>query len=207
MNTSIFIELGNGDKFVFDIGEGSVANYIAAGLALNELRTPVRLRRRPARHSPIAVGDVRRFVHERLPSARMIDATHADVPFTVLLGIATGEPREGAAAAADASSPFVNWVHRIEGPLDVDALLAAIADLPRSVYRIKGFVRSSRDAERRWVLQAVGCRGTAHAEHAEHAWGDRDPVTELVVIADRASVDRADICARLDGCLATTPAG
>lgn len=37
MNTSIFVELGNGDSFVFDIGEGSVANYIAAGLALNQL--------------------------------------------------------------------------------------------------------------------------------------------------------------------------
>lgn len=37
MNTSIFIELGNGENFVFDIGEGSVANYIAAGVALNQL--------------------------------------------------------------------------------------------------------------------------------------------------------------------------
>ncbi len=38
MNTSIFVELGNGDKFVFDIGEGSVANYVAARVALNELK-------------------------------------------------------------------------------------------------------------------------------------------------------------------------
>jgi len=37
MNTSIFIELGSGDNFVFDLGEGSVANYISAGLALNQL--------------------------------------------------------------------------------------------------------------------------------------------------------------------------
>jgi hypothetical protein len=37
MNTSIFIELGNGDNFMFDLGVGSVANYIAAGLALNQL--------------------------------------------------------------------------------------------------------------------------------------------------------------------------
>ncbi len=37
MNTSIFVELGNGDKFVFDIGEGSIANYVAARVALNEL--------------------------------------------------------------------------------------------------------------------------------------------------------------------------
>ena len=35
MNTSIFVELGNGDSFIFDIGEGSVANYAAAGVPLN----------------------------------------------------------------------------------------------------------------------------------------------------------------------------
>ena len=27
MNTSIYVELGNGDSFVFDMGEGAVANY------------------------------------------------------------------------------------------------------------------------------------------------------------------------------------
>ena len=35
MNTSVFVELGNGESFIFDIGEGSVANYIAAGIPLN----------------------------------------------------------------------------------------------------------------------------------------------------------------------------
>ncbi|MCL7976966.1 MAG: MBL fold metallo-hydrolase [marine benthic group bacterium] len=38
MNTSILVELGNGDKFIFDIGEGSPANYIASGFALNQLK-------------------------------------------------------------------------------------------------------------------------------------------------------------------------
>lgn len=37
MNTSIFVELGNGDKFVFDMGEGAVSNYVAARVALNEI--------------------------------------------------------------------------------------------------------------------------------------------------------------------------
>jgi len=37
MNTSIFVQLGNGDNFVFDIGEGSIANYVAGGFALNQL--------------------------------------------------------------------------------------------------------------------------------------------------------------------------
>lgn len=38
MNTSIYVELGNGDNFIFDLGEGSVANYVAARVALNEMK-------------------------------------------------------------------------------------------------------------------------------------------------------------------------
>ncbi len=37
MNTSILVQLGNGDNFIFDLGEGAIANYLAGGLALNEL--------------------------------------------------------------------------------------------------------------------------------------------------------------------------
>jgi ribonuclease Z len=37
MNTSIFVQLGNGDNFIFDLGEGAIANYLAGGFALNEL--------------------------------------------------------------------------------------------------------------------------------------------------------------------------
>ena len=37
MNTSVFVQLGNGDNFIFDIGEGAIANYVAGGFALNEL--------------------------------------------------------------------------------------------------------------------------------------------------------------------------
>lgn len=37
MNTAILVELGNGDIFMFDIGEGSPANIIASGYALNQI--------------------------------------------------------------------------------------------------------------------------------------------------------------------------
>ena len=38
MNTSIYVMLGNGDSFAFDVGEGSPANYVASGIALNEIK-------------------------------------------------------------------------------------------------------------------------------------------------------------------------
>jgi ribonuclease BN (tRNA processing enzyme) len=37
MNTLIFVELGKGESFIFDIGEGSISRYIACRLAVNEL--------------------------------------------------------------------------------------------------------------------------------------------------------------------------
>lgn len=37
MGTSVYVELGNGGKFIFDMGPGSIANYLASGVPLNQL--------------------------------------------------------------------------------------------------------------------------------------------------------------------------
>ena len=37
MGTSVYVELGNGDDFIFDMGPGSIANYLAAGIPLNQI--------------------------------------------------------------------------------------------------------------------------------------------------------------------------
>lgn len=37
MGTSIFVELGNGKSFIFDFGPGSIANYMASGVPLNQI--------------------------------------------------------------------------------------------------------------------------------------------------------------------------
>jgi hypothetical protein len=35
MGTSVYVELGNGKSFIFDMGPGSIANYLAAGVPFN----------------------------------------------------------------------------------------------------------------------------------------------------------------------------
>ena len=35
MGTSVYVELGNGKSFIFDMGPGAIANYLAAGISLN----------------------------------------------------------------------------------------------------------------------------------------------------------------------------
>jgi ribonuclease Z len=37
MGTSVYIELGNGKNFIFDMGPGSIANYLASGVPFNQI--------------------------------------------------------------------------------------------------------------------------------------------------------------------------
>ena len=153
------------------------------------------------------VDAVRTFVHDRLPTVRIIETSHAQVPFHVLLGIGTTET----AAIADhgtggdhrhGSGAFQHWTYTRDGAVDIDALLASIRLLPRSVYRIKGFVHSAHDPDHRYLLQVVGQRGEAHRFDE---WADRPRSTELVIIADRSDLDRTAIDGQFDACLIDQP--
>jgi G3E family GTPase len=153
------------------------------------------------------VDAVRTFVHDRLPAVRIIETSRAQVPFHVLLGIAPA----GTAAAAGrgtggghyhGAAAFEHWTYTRDGAVDVDALLASIRLLPRSVYRIKGFVHSARDPAHRYLLQAVGQRGEAHRFDE---WAGRPRSTELVIIAGRSGLDRTAIDRQLDACLTGQP--
>jgi G3E family GTPase len=149
------------------------------------------------------IDAVRTFVHDRLPAVRIIETSHAQVPFHLLLGTGSTET----AATADHGThgghrhgpgAFERWTYTRDGALDVDALLASIRLLPRSVYRIKGFVHSAHDPGHRYLLQAVGQRGEAHRFDG---WADRSPSTQLVIIADRSGAGRTAIDEQFDACL------
>jgi G3E family GTPase len=150
------------------------------------------------------VDAVRTFVHDRLPTVRIIETSHAQVPFNVLLGIgpaetaATGGHGTGDGGHRHGSGAFQHWTYTRDGAVDIDALLASIRLLPRSVYRIKGFVHNAHDPGHRYLLQAVGQRGEAHRFDE---WADRPPSTELVIIADRSGLDRTAIDGQFDACL------
>ena len=153
------------------------------------------------------VDAVRDFVHDRLPAVRIIETSHAQVPFHVLLG--TGPAGTAPAAGpgtgdgrGHGSGVFEHWTYTRDGAVDADALLASIRLLPRSVYRIKGFVHSARDPDHRYLLQAVGQRGEIHRFDQ---WAGRARSTELVIIAGRSGLDRTAINGQLDACLTGQP--
>jgi len=152
------------------------------------------------------IDAVRTFVHDRLPTVRIIETSHAQVPFHVLLGTGPAETETAGHGTHDdhrhGSGAFEHWTYTHDGAVDIDSLLASIRLLPRSVYRIKGFVHSAHDPDHRYLLQAVGQRGEAH-RFGE--WADRPRSTELVIIAGRSGADRTAIDGQLDTCLIDQP--
>jgi G3E family GTPase len=144
------------------------------------------------------VDAVRTFVHDRLPAVRIIETSHAQVPFHVLLGIGPAGDRGTHGDHRHGSGAFEHWTYTRDSAVDIDALLAAIRFLPRSVYRIKGFVHTARDPGHRYLLQAVGQRGEAHRFDE---WAGRPRSTELVIIAGRSGLDRTAIDGQFDTCL------
>jgi G3E family GTPase len=148
------------------------------------------------------VDAVRDFVHDRLPAVRIIETSHAQVPFHVLLGIGPAADRGTRGGHRHGSGAFQHWTYTRDSAVDIDALLASIRFLPRSVYRIKGFVHTARDPGHRYLLQAVGQRGDAHRFDE---WAGRARSTELVIIAARSGLDRTAINGQLDACLTDQP--
>jgi len=143
------------------------------------------------------VDEVRGFVAERLDGVRMIETVRAEVPLSVLLGARqAGEVRGEEHADHEHGHGFVSWVYRRERPFIEPALAGCIADLPGSVYRVKGFVHTSEHPHHRMLVQAVGMRSDI-ALFDE--WGPDGPASSLVVIAGRG-VDRAAVDAALDAC-------
>ena len=147
------------------------------------------------------VDEVREFVVSRLPSVRIIETVRAAVPYEVLIGSGSFDPDgpplvDGHDHHHDLD--FVSWVYRRDGAFDSAALESAITRLPRSVYRIKGFLHGVDQPDHRMLLQAVGMRGEVSAFDE---WGDAPRTSALVIIADSQRVDRSEVEALLDTCL------
>jgi G3E family GTPase len=147
------------------------------------------------------------------PRARRIEATEADVPPQLVLGLAGADApvqslaRSGPGlfagdaagrriaarrSAAPAGERFETLAFALPGPVDARALAAALADPVLGVVRAKGIVTGADDAH--LTLHAVGPRWRVDPAPAAASGEGR-----LTVIGLRGQVDRAAVAAVVDG--------
>ena len=131
------------------------------------------------------------------PALSVVEAIDADVPLEILLDVDRFRAEAALSGApADADPPFATFHFQSDKPLSLDALRNLLRTLPAEVYRVKGFVLSEEEPDRRTVLQAVGRRARFSVDGD---WGDRPARTDLVAIGD-PRLDMDVLSRRLDDC-------
>jgi G3E family GTPase len=123
------------------------------------------------------------------PRARVLEATHAEVPLEVVLGVAGARAAdEPGAGPADDAAQFSTWAWTAHEALSYDRVRRALSQLPTSVFRAKGFLHLREASEERVVVHVVGRRVDMRPPGA---WNGTTPRTELVFIGLGADLDDA----------------
>lgn len=130
-------------------------------------------------------------------AARLAEAVRADVPLALVLGLG-GSSAPGASHrhGDDHTASFTTWTWTASEPLAYDAVRAALASLPTSVFRAKGFLHLTEVPEQRVVAHVVGRRVDIRPLEP---WNGAEPRTELVFVGLEPGVDLARVEALLAG--------
>lgn len=159
---------------------------------------------------------VRDWVRSIIPSARILETTHGQVPLELLLGVGGYDPERVARKPLevhaheagehhhdhehpDHSLVFDTWSWTTDQPVLLKSLKKATETLPSSIFRAKGFIYSVDQPERKGILHVVGRR--VSLEFGE-SWGDQLARTQIVVIGAHGGVDVTALQARFEATLA-----
>lgn len=111
--------------------------------------------------TPAHLDVIRDWIGLHIERIRILEATRGDAPLDLLLGVGRFEKAQipdGDPVQRNASEIFDRWSLRTDKPFSREDLERMVRrELPASVYRCKGIVRTT-DSEHRSVLQVVGRR-------------------------------------------------
>lgn len=140
---------------------------------------------------------------------QILPTSHSQVPLEILLGIngkfATKTLNaDGLTLATQAlnkhkeSIEFETWTFESSKPLRINALQLLLKHIPKTVYRIKGFVNAIEKPQKRILLQMVGRRATLVITGN---WGKEIKQTRLVFIAEKETINFKAIEGALNECI------
>ena len=168
------------------------------------------------------------LIGRTVPEARILEATHGQVPLELVLGVGTYAPERLHGRAerdvhvhgvdeehdhdeaenhhhehTDHTLVFSTWSWTTDKPLSLKALRGMFEELPHTVYRAKGVIQLHDMPDNRMILQMVGKRASLTLADE---WGDELPRTQIVMIASHGGLDGEALRTQLEACIvADTP--
>ena len=157
------------------------------------------------------LADMRRWIREIAPNARiietrfgvvppeiMLDAGRLALPLPAVAPVHVHAPGEAEHAHEAHTRLFSTWHWTSSEALSMRALRRAVERLPSHIYRAKGIVYLEDLPEERGILQVVGRRASLGFGEP---WGSSTPGSQIVVIGSQA-LDPAALQAHFDAALA-----
>ena len=165
------------------------------------------------------IARIRAWLDEHFHRYRLVEATRGEVPLEILLSAGRFDAaqletpthdHDGHACPEghcpddyhDHTDSFSTWSYQTDEPLSLETLRELARKLPASIYRCKGVINSSEEPHRRTVLQVVGKRVDLTLENE---LGDRKPLSRIVAIGARDTLDADVLRKTFEKCLVISP--
>jgi G3E family GTPase len=140
------------------------------------------------------------------PRSRAIETTYANVPFELIFGVGCYDPLRHLGCDKNCDHDhnsyhhshdrmFETWSWTHAKALDTKRFQQFVKDLPKSVYRAKGFVHLADTPDQRAVLHVVGTRQELNMEPSPVG---TEPGTQLVFIGEKGRFNAAEIQQQLE---------
>jgi G3E family GTPase len=143
---------------------------------------------------------VHQWLEVNYPNKKVVQAVNGHVPAEIILGIETSQnsgleqPEK-----TDHKHDFASVSFTIEQTLDQEKLKAFIAQLPKSMLRVKGVINAIDTPDNKIVYQQVGQRGSFSISEA---WGQEARHSSLVFIGPKGSLNKEQLEEQLLNCIA-----
>lgn len=172
---------------------------------------------------PGVLENVRAWIHEVAPKARVFETAYANIPLELALGVGgydiaanpghlskevhvhevgqhSAHSEEGGAGGhshPNHSLVYHTWTYGADQPCYLKSLRKRLETLPSSVFRVKGFVYLADQPANKVLVQVVGRRVQISMDEP---WNGQTPQTRLVMIAGSGGLDADWLQKELDAC-------
>lgn len=166
----------------------------------------------------ITLAEVHSWISDHAPGIQVFETKNCQLPIEVLLGTETSKLNQTFSPgvlenhihktiSSQANHPedhphnhsltFDTWSYCCDRPLRLDLVQQVLSRLPNTVFRVKGFINSKNNPEKRLVFQMVGRRATLTVGES---WKDEKPKTRLVFISCHTKINTNALEIALNNC-------
>lgn len=148
------------------------------------------------------LDDVRQWIAENAPAARMLETSYGKVPVDIVINTMASSRQQADHYThhhEEHDHGFSTWTLSETRPLSFQAVYELFKNLPLAVYRAKGFLNLAEVPDKQVILQMVGKRVTLSKGPA---WTTQGAESEIVMIAASRDFDVSTVRADFSACIA-----